>query len=256
MYLCLIEGYNLTTGGYGALKGTYYYPDVNLLRSMCGFNSSNTPPSRNFEMASILSSVFGRTKAYEPSPRCFQYAAPIGERLFLWGGRVPDFSARGRRNLASTVDIFDPYLETWKQQSTSGILPPGLYDGASASISNLYSFGGFDGASSYNSFHTLNPTTLQWNELQVLNQAEGPMRKRGCKMVVYSQDQLALFGGYGFPTGPNRAGVLFTKDTSFTDGRGWSNELHLFNTNEGRISSSYFAFLPECCKDKCKQFSF
>ena len=147
------------------------------------------PPGINFEMAPILSSVFGRTKAYEPSPRCFQYAAPIGERLFLWGGRVPDFSASGRRNLASTVDIFDPYLETWKQQSTSGALPPGLYNGASASISNLYSFGGFDGASSYNSFHTLNSTTLQWNELQVLNQAEGPMRKRGCKMVVYSQDK-------------------------------------------------------------------
>ena len=190
-------------------------------------------------MASILSSVFGRTKAYEPSPRCFQYAAPVGGRCFLWGGRVPDFSASGRRKLASTVEIFDPYLETWKQQSTSGVLPLGLYDGACASLLNLdllYSFGGFDGASCYNSFHTLDPTKLEWNELQVLNQADGPMRKRGCKMVVYNQDQLALFGGYGFPMGPTRPGVVFTEDTSFTDRRGWSNEFHLFNVNEGIIS--------------------
>jgi len=88
-------------------------------------------------MASILSSVFGRTKAYEPSPRCFQYAAPVGGRCFLWGGRVPDFSASGRRKLASTVEIFDPQLETWKQQSTSGVVRRGLYDGGCASLLNL-----------------------------------------------------------------------------------------------------------------------
>ena len=186
-------------------------------------------------MASIFSSMFGRTKAYEPSPRWGHYAAPVGGRCLLWGGRVPHFSASGRKKLASTVDIFDPYLEVWEQQATSGVSPPGLLDGVCASLlGQLYSFGGHNGASFRNSLHTLDPTSLEWSELRVLNQADGPMRKYGCGMVSYNGDRLALFGGYGIPTGPTQPGATFTEDTSYTtDGRGWSNELHIFNVNEG-----------------------
>ena len=176
----------------------------------------------------------GRTKAYEPSPRFGHYAAPIGGRCFLWGGRVPDVSASGRKKLASTVEIFDPYLEVWEQQATSGLFPPRLELGVCASLSDqLYSFGGEDGASFYNSLHTLDPTSLEWKELRVRNQADGPMRKRTCGMVSYNGDRLALFGGYGIPTGPTQPGATFTKNTRRTDGRGWSNELHIFNSNEG-----------------------
>ena len=185
-------------------------------------------------MASIFSSMLGRTKAYEPSPRHCHYAAPVGGRCFLWGGCVPDFSASGKKKLASTVEIFDPYLEVWEQQSTSGVPPPGLYGGTSVSLlDQLYSFGGYDGASFYNSLHTLDPTSLEWKPLRVLNQADGPMRKFGCRMVPYGQDRLALFGGYSIPTGPTQPGATFTKDTRSTDGMGWSNELHSFNIKEG-----------------------
>ena len=185
-------------------------------------------------MASIISSVHGRTKAYEPSPRFLHHATPVGGRCFLWGGRVPDFSASGRKKLALTVEIFDPYLEVWEQQSTSGVPPPGLYYGTSVSLlDQLYSFGGWDGASYYNTLHTLDPTSLEWKQLRVLNQADGPMRKFGCGMVPYGQDRLALFGGFGIPTGPTQPGATFTKNTRHTDGRGWSNELHSFNINEG-----------------------
>ena len=182
-------------------------------------------------MASIFSSKFGRTKAYEPSPRWGHYAAPVGGRCLLWGGRVPDFSASGRKKLASTVEIFDPYVEVWEQQATSGDSPPGLYVGECASLlGQLYSFGGWDGASYYNSLHTLDPTSLEWKKLRVLNQADGPMRNYGCGMVSYNGDRLALFGGYGIPTGPTQPGATFTRHT---DGRGWTNELHSFNINEG-----------------------
>ena len=177
--------------------------------------------------------MFGQTKAYEPSPRWGHYAAPVGGRCLLWGGRVPDFSVSGREKLASTVEIFDPYLEVWEQQATSGVSPPGLYLGGCASLlGQLYSFGGMD-ASYYNSLHTLDPTSLEWKELRVLNQADGPMRKVGCGMVSYNGDRLALFGGYGIPTGPTPPGATFTKDTKYTGGWGWSNELHIFNVNEG-----------------------
>ena len=183
-------------------------------------------------MASIFSSILGRTKPYEPSPRFGHCATPVGGRLFLWGGRVPDFSASsGRKKLASTVEIFDPYQEIWEQQSTSGLLPPGLYNSTSVSLlDQLYAFGGYDGASYYNTLHALDPDSLEWKQLRVLNQADGPMRKRSCAMVPYSQDRLALFGGYGIPTGPTQPGATFTR---YTDESGCSNELHIFNINEG-----------------------
>ena len=77
---------------------------------------------------------------------------------------------------------------------TTGAPPPGLYLGACTSLSNsLYWFGGYDGVSDYYcSLHRLDSTTLEWRELQPLNQADGPMRKAGCGMITVLQNQLAM----------------------------------------------------------------
>ena len=185
-------------------------------------------------MASIFSSLFGLTKLYEPSPRFSHGAAPVGGKYYLWGGRVQDFSGSGRRKLASTIEIFDPYLEAWKKHPTTGVPPPGLYAGACTSLlDSLYWFGGRDDSLFYNSLHKLGTTTLEWRELQHLNPADGPMKMFGCGMVSFLQDQLAVFGGYGVSTGPTQPGATFIKSTKFTDGSGWSNELHVFNITEG-----------------------
>ena len=174
------------------------------------------------------------SKPYEPSPRFLHGAVSVGERCYLWGGCVQDFSESGRRKLASTIEIFDPYLETWKEHHTTGAPPPGLCCGACTSLlDSLYWFGGDDGSSFYNPLHRLDPTTLEWRALQPLNQANRPMRKSGCGMVSFLQDKLAVFGGNGIPTGPTQSGAMFTKNTKYTDGRGWSNELHVFNIAEG-----------------------
>ena len=189
-------------------------------------------------MASILSSTFCATKHDEPTPRSSHSAAAVGGRCYLWGGRVQDFS--GRRKLASTVEIFDPDLKIWEQHPTTGVPPPGLYGGACTSLlDSLYWFGGQDDSSFSNSLHRLDPTTLEWRELQPLNQADWPMRKCGCGMVPFLQDQLAMFGGYGFQKGPTQPGATFTKDTKYTDGSGWSNELHVFDTIEGMWALHY-----------------
>ena len=72
--------------------------------------------------------------------------------------------------------------------------------------------------------------TLEWRELQPLNQADGPMRKAGCGMITDLQNQLATFGGHSFCTGPTQPGAMFTVDTN---GKGWSNELHIFDITRG-----------------------
>ena len=154
-------------------------------------------------MASLFSSKFGQTKAYEPSPRYGHYAAPVGGRCLLWGGCVPDFSASGRKKLASTVEIFDPYLEVWEQQATSGDSSPGLYLGACASLlGQLYSFGGTDGASYYNSLHTLDPTSLEWKELRVLNQADGPIGRWDVEWFPTMETDWHCLEAMAFPQAP------------------------------------------------------
>ena len=181
-------------------------------------------------MASTLSCSFHQTKLYEPSPRFCHCAAPVGGRCYLWGGYVADFSESSRRVLASTVDIFDPYLETWEKHPTTGVPPPGPCGRGYASLmDSLYWFGGYDGSSFYNSLHRLDTTILEWRELRPLNQGDGPMRKFGCRMIPFLRNQLATFGGYGIPTSPTQPGATFTKNTFSNDGSGWSNELHVFD---------------------------
>ena len=192
-------------------------------------------------MASSLSSLFGRTKLYEPSPRFDHGTAAVRGRCYLWGGWfAQDFSESGRRKLTSTAEIFDPYLETWEEHPTTGVPPPGLYNGACTSLlDSLYWFGGWDGSYYCNFLHRLDTTTLKWRKLQPLSQVYGPMRKHGCGMVSFLQNRLAVFGGYGIPTGPTQPGAMFTKSTHYTDGSGWSNELHVFNITEGMWGQYY-----------------
>ena len=189
---------------------------------MC-FEITTTPPFR-------MASPFGQaTELREPSPRYGHHAAEVGGRCYLWGGYVPEGS---KRKLKLTVEIFEPYLETWEEHPTMGEPPPGVHSGACTSLlDSLYWFGGRDDNSYYNSIHRLDTTTLEWRELQPLNPADGPMRKAGCRMVSFLQDKLAMFGGYGIPTGP--AGVMLTKNTDFIDRIEWTDEFHVYNIKEG-----------------------
>ena len=182
-------------------------------------------------MASILRALKG-TK-YEPSPRFVHYAVPVRGRVYAWGGRTQDFSESGQRKLKSVVETFDPYTEVWQQRGTSGSPPPGVYDGAYAAIGDsMYVSCGTDDHKFHSALHEFDTTTLQWKDRTVTG---GPMRKAGCRMISYEGDKLALFGGYGYPTGPIQPGSKFIKSTRYTDGRGWTNEFHLFHTREGMI---------------------
>ena len=148
----------------------------------------------------------------------------------MWGGRTQDYLHGGQDKLKSTVNVFDPYLETWQEQRTTGVPPRGLVGGAAVAHStSLYSFAGFDGESRHNSLHVLDTDTLVWTHLP--HTTDSPMPKHGCGMVFFGTHHLATIGGYGVPI---QTGSSFHKDTRYTDGSGWTNEFHVFDVTEGK----------------------
>lgn len=144
----------------------------------------------------------------------------------MWGGYIKDSS----KNKLYRIEIFDPFLETWKYVTSRGTLPKGLCNCACTSIGQyLYVYGGLDGSSIYGFLSQLDTKSLEWRQLN----SDGPMMKDGCGMVSHGSD-LVLFGGYGFPSGHTPPQSQFITSHSHNDGRGWTNELHLFHLNEGR----------------------
>ena len=141
--------------------------------------------------------------------------------------------------LASSIETFDTFHEKWEQKGTTGLAPPGLYDGVCTTVSeSLYHFGGYDGHFNHNSLHCLNCVTLEWTQVHSLTPGNQPMPKSLCGMVTYHEEadgvtRLAVFAGYGKPITSIQPGSRFVQSTNFTDGRGWTNEFHLFNLTNG-----------------------
>ena len=175
-------------------------------------------------------------KLYEPSARCCQTSFSVEERVYVWGGVSQDFRSSSKEDitkLASSIEKFDPYLEVWTQLNTAGTPHPGLIlPGCASYGEHVYMYGGtsnkFEGFLS-----CLNVKTLTWSQLSPAGTAGGPMKKAACGIVHFHHDKLAVIGGYGIPTGPTQPGSSFIKDTRFTDGRGWTNEAHVFNISQG-----------------------
>jgi len=167
------------------------------------------------------------SSVYEPSPRFYHSSVQVQENAYLWGGITQDSSR------SEVISIFDSYVEKWKERSTTGVPPPGQYNGSFTVVgSNLYYFGGYDRRKYFSSVHELQLSNLEWNEIMQSNTAEGPLQKYGCGMVAYQQ-QLALTGGFGSAsTGPLQAGAEFIKSIKYPQ-LGWNNEFHLFSVKEG-----------------------
>ena len=176
---------------------------------------------------------------YQPSPRFYHLAAQVRHKTYLWGGVTADFFTTGRKTLPFEIETFDTFSETWTKKMLTGVPPPGLCNGGFAVVSEtLYYFGSEDGRSRYSSLHSLNTETLEWRKLQSKNPADQPMPKSACGIVTYHDEtvgvtSIAVFAGYGKPVTPIQPGSTFIQDTKYTDGRGWTNELHLFNLTNG-----------------------
>ena len=174
------------------------------------------------------------TEKYEPLPRLFHISCRVGSKVVVQGGRTKDFSEKSRQHLSSVVEIFDPYSELWEQRQVTGDAPsPGTTVAASASLhDDLFSFGGYDGRQWINAVHRLDTEKLCWSQVSPQNAEGAPMPKTGCGMIAFG-NSLGVFGGYGVPRGPTEPQAF--KSTGCTDGRGWTNEFHIYNLSEGNM---------------------
>ena len=176
---------------------------------------------------------------YQPSPRFSHRATQVRHKTYLWGGVTANFFTTGQKTLPFEIETFDTFSETWTNEKLTGVPPPGLCKGGFAVVAEtLYYFGGKDGHSRYSSLHSLNTETLEWRELQSKNPADQPMPKSGYGIVTYHDEtvgvtSIAVLAGYGKPVTSIQPGSTFIQNTNYTDGRGWTNEFHLFNLTNG-----------------------
>ena len=178
----------------------------------------------------------------EPPPRFNHFSTPVAGQLYVWGGRTKDFEGDG--DVAATVNIYQPYTESWDEHKLKGRPLPWLYNGACASTGHhLYLYGGIDGLYLQNSLHQINTKSLVCSKVMISNAALGPMRKEGCGMVTCDDDHLLCIGGYGIPSDHTQPGSKFIKDTN---GSGWTNEHHSFHLKEGE------EYIVESCS--CQAF--
>ena len=167
---------------------------------------------------------------WEPTPRSFFFAATVEGKLMIWGGLTELIQTEELdEEIASAVEIFDPYKEEWLRTSTYGAHPPRLLNGACASVGhNLYVYGGCRGAEEYGRLYQLDTRTLTWTLLAGYT-AHGPRKKTACQMIPY-EDRLVLFGGCGPPHGSTQPVLGDVEEDT--------NELHLFDLEEGKINKS------------------
>ena len=197
----------------------------------------STQPQLYTDMASLLSlsRLTGSSPKYEPLPRYLHISGRVGSKVVVQGGVTKDFSEKSRQHLSSVVEIFDPYSELWEQRQVTGDAPsPGTYLAASASLhDDLFSFGGADGRQRFNTVHRLDTEKWCWSQMSLQNADGAPMPKHGCGMIAFG-NSLGVFGGYGIPRGPTEP-QSFIKNTDYTDGRGWTDEFHIYNLSEGNM---------------------
>ena len=181
----------------------------------------------------------------EPLPRLGHISGRVGSLIVVQGGETGrDFSEESKLHLSSVVEILDPYSESWEQRQVEGNGPsPGTYLAASASLhDDLFSFGGWVGGDLFlNTVHRLDTKTWCWSQVSPQNADGAPMPKSGCGIIAF-RNSLVVFGGYGVPQGPTEPQSLnFIKATGYTDGRGWTNEFHIYNLSEGNMQKKQHA---------------
>ena len=167
---------------------------------------------------------------YEPDPRYFPCSAVINKELCVWGGKL---------ETTTSLQVYHPGLELWRQVDTSGPPPPGLFMSASAHSKHfLYVYGGSknNGVPYSGCLHRLDTKTSSWT-LLAAHSAHAPMKKREFGMIVYD-NSVIIIGGFGIRNGPIQPGSEWKKRSDKDDDddpniEGFTNEMHKYNITEG-----------------------
>ena len=172
----------------------------------------------------------------EPRPRFWHSAVSWRGKVYIRGGSTPKFDTdKGKRDLASTIEEYDPTNQVWRQLTTTGTLHPGLSAVACVTFgSHMYAYGGLGRRDLCDTLSKQNLKTLMWTQLSQ-EAAGGPMKKDACGMAHFDGDKLAVIGGYANPSGPIQPGSTFILNERFNWGSGWTNEIHIFDITKGKV---------------------
>ncbi len=169
---------------------------------------------------------------YEPSPRASANASASTGQLYIHGGYVDNFN-NNKIQLKKVVQIYECSTESWKELATAGTPPPGICSCATAYSDHiLYLFGGSDDTSYNASLHQLDTRSMTWSQLSPQHDS-GPMRKSFCQMIHHNNTLIVIYG-YGIRSGELQFGSQFTENKLYIDGRGWTNEIHMYNISQSK----------------------
>ena len=160
---------------------------------------------------------------YEPDPRYSPFSAVIHGELYVWGGKAV---------ATTSLQVYHPCLESWRQLDTRGPPPTGLACGGSAHSENyFYVYGGIRQDGSYSlCLHRLDTMTSSWTQVAA-HSADAPMKKYGCGMIIY-ENSVIIIGGWGIRNGPIQPGSEWRKGRDEYN-KGWTNEMHKHDQVEG-----------------------
>ena len=167
---------------------------------------------------------------YEPDPRYSPCSSVINGELFMWGGKMV---------ATTSLHVYHPYLESWRQLGTQGPPPPGLELSASAHSENyLYIYGGYKRDGLSGCLHRLDTKTSSWTLLATHSAANAPIKKVGSCMIVY-KNSVIIIGGAGIRSGPIQPGSEWENwkdkkdDDAVLNAMGMTNEMHKYDLREG-----------------------
>ena len=177
----------------------------------------------------------GPYHAYEPKPRVSHYAGAVRGECFIFAGRRVDFVNTMEESF--TIEVFDQYLEQWRQLKTTGSPPKGLSNGGCcvSPSGDLYVYGGWDGSTRRGGLYKLSSSSLKWSQLSGESDVnDGPTKKSGCGMVCFKENKVAVIGGLGPPPAPLQPGASFIKRRMSSGGipHGRTNEIQIFDTDK------------------------
>ncbi len=157
----------------------------------------------------------------EPPPCALPFSVESDGRHYYWRGLCHKLGA-------NIIAVYDSRTEQWSLLPTTGHPPPGEWGGCSACVGRcLYAFCSHDGHNYVNDMYKLDLDTLQWSKVETTG--DQPVKKAYCGLVSVDERTLCCFGGLVIgPTQP------FTRNTRYTDGRGWTNEFHFFDVQNGK----------------------